>query len=463
MSEGELVEGTEDSEEILNTEVLLNMLEDLGEEKKKVEESEEKYYEVINTSVDAILSVDPQLNLILWNPSAERIFGYKEKEVLGQSLLKIIPNGYGAARKRLFKESPECGKYPAEATTLELEGLRKNGEKIPVEVSISSRKVGASYIDTLVVRDITERKKAEQRIEHLNLVLSTIRNVNQLIVREKDREKLLAEICKTLIRERSYRSAWIVLLDESMKLIAIDAAGFEKKRFLPFYRRLKRGKLSSLERKVLKQKNVLALKNQPSKCAVPKEYGNREGMIIRLGMDKKVYGLLYVSIPPGLTLDTDERGLFREVAEDISFCLYNIELEESASERMEMLRENERRFRDLVENAQEWVWETDGRGKYTYVSPVVKSILGYKPEEILGKHFYDLFHPEERKRLKKAALKAFAEKRPFRKFINRNMHKNGKTVWLSTSGVPILDRKGRLLGYRGLDADVTVFKKEEKQ
>jgi len=129
----------------------------------------------------------------------------------------------------------------------------------------------------------------------------------------------------------------------------------------------------------------------------------------------------------------------------------------------EALRKNERRFRDIVENALEWIWEVDTNGKYIYASPSIENILGYKPEKVLGKHFYDLFHPEDRKELKKAAFELFAKKQPFRELINRNVHKNGKTVWLSTSGVPILDEKGNLLGYRGADTDITERKQAEEE
>ena len=128
----------------------------------------------------------------------------------------------------------------------------------------------------------------------------------------------------------------------------------------------------------------------------------------------------------------------------------------------EALRESESRFSGIAENALEWIWEVDINGEYTYASPVCEKILGYKPEELLGKHFYDLFLPEEREQLKKAALNTFAKKKPFREFINQNMHKNGEIVWLSTSGVPILDERGNLLGYRGADTDITERKRVEE-
>lgn len=127
------------------------------------------------------------------------------------------------------------------------------------------------------------------------------------------------------------------------------------------------------------------------------------------------------------------------------------------------LEESEKRFKDVTNNALEWIWEVDADGLYTYTSPIVEKILGYKPEEIIGKkHFYDFFHSEDKEALKEGTLKAFAKKQSFQEFINRNIHKSGKIVWLSTGGVPILDKRGNLLGYRGADIDITERKLSEE-
>ena len=142
------------------------------------------------------------------------------------------------------------------------------------------------------------------------------------------------------------------------------------------------------------------------------------------------------------------------------------ELEAADTERVwaeKSLRESEERFQQVAENAQEWIWEVDAHGLYTYASPVVEKMFGYKPEEVVGKkHFYDLLHLEDREELKKAAFEVFAQKQPFREFINRNVRQDGETVWLSTSGVPILDEEGNLLGYRGADTDITERKRAER-
>jgi len=143
---------------------------------------------------------------------------------------------------------------------------------------------------------------------------------------------------------------------------------------------------------------------------------------------------------------TDSIGVIRDVTERKVF--------------EEALRRSEQRFRQVVDNAQEWIWEVDADGTYTYSSPMVEKILGYRPEEILGKkHFYDFFHPEDHEQLKQLSFAIFAEKNVFYEFKNRNIHKDGNEVWLSTSGVPILDENQNLLGYRGVDIDITERKR----
>ena len=130
----------------------------------------------------------------------------------------------------------------------------------------------------------------------------------------------------------------------------------------------------------------------------------------------------------------------------------------------EELRESEVRFRQIVENACDLVWEVDASGMYTYCSPVVKHILGYSASELVGhKHFYELFAPEVREELKTAAMAAFERMEPFHSFVNSCIHKKGKTVIMETSGVPVINESGELIGYRGTDTDITDRKIAEKE
>ena len=121
----------------------------------------------------------------------------------------------------------------------------------------------------------------------------------------------------------------------------------------------------------------------------------------------------------------------------------------------ERLNREKRRFEDIAAHVGEWIWEVDKEGRYTYSNPVVEKILGYRAEEVVGRFFYEFFVPEEREILKRRAFEVFSKKQPFRKFLNKLLHKDGRVVIVETSGVPILADDGELLGYRGADHDVT--------
>lgn len=136
--------------------------------------SEEKYRELIRTSIDGIVSTDLQMRVVLWNQGAEKIFGYKEKEMLGQSIMKIISEKHEKAMTKGFSHISKTGSGKFANQILELVGLRKDGTDVPIELSMSSRKTGEALIATAIIRDITERKEAEERIRKQNEFLNNI-------------------------------------------------------------------------------------------------------------------------------------------------------------------------------------------------------------------------------------------------------------------------------------------------
>ena len=129
----------------------------------------------------------------------------------------------------------------------------------------------------------------------------------------------------------------------------------------------------------------------------------------------------------------------------------------------EALIQSELRFKQISENSEEWIWEIDKNGLYTYSSQIVKKILGYEPEEIINKkYFYEFFNPAVREELKQAAFNMFARKESFNNISKNNLHKDGREVILSASGIPMLNDAGNLIGYRGVDIDITERKHAEE-
>ena len=126
------------------------------------------------------------------------------------------------------------------------------------------------------------------------------------------------------------------------------------------------------------------------------------------------------------------------------------------------LVQSEERFRSLIENTSDWIWEVDESGNFTYVSPKIRELLGYEPEELIGTSPFALMPDDEAARLT-ARLREFAAAlAPFSGVENINCHKDGHLVVLESSGVPILDEHGNFRGYRGVDRNITERKEIEK-
>lgn len=127
------------------------------------------------------------------------------------------------------------------------------------------------------------------------------------------------------------------------------------------------------------------------------------------------------------------------------------------------LRASELRFHDIVRASADWVWEVDAAGRYTYVSDSVFDLLGYTPDEVLGRTPFDFMPPEEAERVRAKFSAIAAQHELFRDLDNISRCKDGRLVHVMTNGMPILDAKGNLLGYRGLDRDVTEQKQAERE
>jgi sigma-B regulation protein RsbU (phosphoserine phosphatase) len=132
------------------------------------------------------------------------------------------------------------------------------------------------------------------------------------------------------------------------------------------------------------------------------------------------------------------------------------------SKRAELaLRESEARFRQIVDMTCEWIWEQDAEGRYLYSSAAVREILGFDAEAILGQRYYDFFFPEEKARFEARAPDLSARRETFRHLVNRYRHRDGREVYTESTGTPILDDRGRLLKWRGVDHDITERKRFE--
>ncbi|MGB3056640.1 MAG: PAS domain-containing protein, partial [Candidatus Omnitrophota bacterium] len=376
-----------------------------------LKESEERYRTLAEKANDGICVIQDKRSVYA-NPRFLEMMGYDFSEVLGKDF-----SGY-VSPDTLESFNEEYKKHISgqeRGQVFETVFVHRNGKNINVEVSASLVMYGRKRASLIFIRDITERRKMETEIKKNRKFLQDIFDGIQDGISVLDRDFNIINTNKWM--EKMYA--------DSMPIVG--------KKCYKIYQ--KRGETCPW---------------CPSKKAM--ETGETQSSVVPYPSEETPAGWMLLSAFPL----RDDKGNITGVVESVRDIT-----EQKLAEKA--LKESEERFQQVVGSTKEWIWEVDKEGLYLYANPKIQEILGYKPEEVIGKkHFYDMFMPEEKEKLKKKALEVFARKEPFQEFLNRNMTKIGKIIWLLTNGVPVLDRKGELKGYRGADIDVTELKETEE-
>jgi PAS domain S-box-containing protein/putative nucleotidyltransferase with HDIG domain len=351
---------------------------------------------------DAIIATDLQYNIQFWNKAAERQYGWTASEVIGHPLEMFIINDYlGCSLDVILQKISQDGYWKGEVTQNRLDGVR-----IPVISTVSLVTNIANHPSGFIAvnRDITERKQAEERIKHLNLVLRAIRNINQLIFQEKDRERLIKGACNSLTETRGYRSSFIVLLNEEGKIDTYAEAGLGKD-FLPMLKQLKKGELTTFGRLALKQEEVVIIKDPSSACPdcpLVQACSDRGSvMTVRLERDGKIYGVMAVSIPAHFITNKEEQALFMEAAGDIALGLNGIEMGKKLDKRTHDLKERVKELKRAMDATIETMSKiVEAKDPYTAghqqrVSQLAAAIakeLNFSEDKIEGIRIASLIH-----------------------------------------------------------------------
>ncbi len=128
------------------------------------------------------------------------------------------------------------------------------------------------------------------------------------------------------------------------------------------------------------------------------------------------------------------------------------------------LRESEQRLDQLAKQSGTVAWDVDLEGLYTYVSAVSETVLGFHPDELVGKkYFYDLHPEQEREQIKHRRLAMTQRKEMSVNLENQILTKDGRLIWVLSSGIPLLNADGSVRGYRGCDIDITARKQDEEK
>ena len=163
----------------------------------------------------------------------------------------------------------------------------------------------------------------------------------------------------------------------------------------------------------------------------------------------------------GRVIDVEVEGIMASVDNKNYFIASLIDITERVKAQ-KALQESEEKYRSIVEATDEWIWEIDIYARHTYSNNTVYKVLGYRPDEILGRDSFQFIYPDNVSVIKGMFFESIKNKTGWNGHVIAWQHKDGSKRYLESNAVPVLDKDNQLLGFRGADRDVTERRKMDE-
>ena len=447
-------------DEDLKKEVLFGTMVDITAQKEA-----EKEIELLAHSLESIsecISITDENNIILYvNNAFVKTYGYSKEELIGRdiSIVQPQPQEVPGIRSDILNLTKKGGWKG------ELINKRKDGSEFPVYLSTSIVKDSENNAIALigVAMDITERKRAEEEIYRLNRIYTLLSNINQALVRIKDKRQLFETACKIAIDDGKFKMSWIVLFDEQSGELKVEYShGFDdgyldevimnKKNYpngiKPISELIAAGK-ALIFNDIEKLDANLFWRQQALKR------GYKSNIIFPLKVFGNIIGIYSLFSDQAGFFEEKEIKLLEEMSEDISFALETMELEKKR-------KESESLFYTLADNSPVGIFRTNASGYTTYVNPKWCQLAGMKAEEALGDGWLKAVHHEDRKRVSDSWHLATEEKKSSITEY-RFLRPDGSIAWVMGQAIPELNSNGQINGYIGTITDITNIKLYEHE
>ncbi|HWU54294.1 MAG TPA: PAS domain S-box protein, partial [Rhizomicrobium sp.] len=195
---------------------------------KALAASEQRTRQIIETALDAVITIDQDGAITGWNPQAEKIFGWTREEALGKPVDEsIMPQAYRDAHKRGLARYIATGDARVLNRRIELAALHRDGHEFPVELSITPTRSGDTVSFSAFVRDITERKNAETRLQEQLERLALLERITRAVGQRQDLRSIFQVVVRTLEDRLPADFACICSYDPVSASLTVDHVGIK--------------------------------------------------------------------------------------------------------------------------------------------------------------------------------------------------------------------------------------------
>ena len=422
-------------------------------DKAPFREGEEHYRAVAEAATDAIITIDSDSTILIVNPAAERIFGYSSEELIGQPLTMLMPEYLRHLQKAGITRYMETGQKHIHWSAVQLPGLHKTGNEIPLEVSFAEFTNDERRFFIGIARDISERKRLQDRQARLARQAVLHAEVSAAVSKSEKSTREMLQICAAaVVRHLDAAFARIWLLDKEKKVLELEASAGLYTNLNGAHARIPFGsfKIGFI---AAVQKPHLTNHVQTDERVSDKEWARREGMISFAGypllVEGRTVGVIAMFARQSLEQDTIEA--LESVAPVIAQGIERKRTEDT-------LRDTQRLIQAIFDNAPAVIHVQDLDGHFLLVNRKFEEVVGLRSQEILGKTSFDLF-----------PLNAVSYDASDRHVIETGSASeteevittdHGNRVFLTTKSL-LSDESGRPYALFGISAEITERKKAE--
>jgi two-component system NtrC family sensor kinase len=422
---------------------------------------------------EAAYLIDEQARFRYVNQESAAILGYSREELLGLSVGDIDPDF------PLERWSGHWAQLQAHGSLI-FEGRHraKDGRVFPVEINATYLEFEGSGYNLALVRDITEHKRAEAALSHLNRELRAISDCNQILMRADNEQALLEDICRIVCDEAGYRMAWVGYAEQdeakTIRAVAWAGAGAEDG-----YR--ENGMFSWADTVHGHGPSGTAIRSGKSVCiqdfqsdpqAAPWRLsavrcGYRSSIALPLkDEEERPFGVLNIYSTEAGAFNPDEIRLLEELSGDLAFGIKVLRARIERNRAEDALRGSESRYKLLLDSVTDYIYTVqveDGHPVSTQHGPGCAAVTGYSADDYLADPglWHRMVHEPDRDAVQKQAMRILSGE-PVAPLEHRISHRDGNLRWVRNTSVPRYGAHGKLIAYDGLISDITERKQAEE-